>query len=157
MSSDFDKKIVVLIVEPGEHPSLQSIDNTLETLQKIVGGNIEALYPYSDEVALICNETGKMENLPLNRAVYSEESREMIDIMAGTFIVCGLTEDNFGGLTPDLSAKYSKLFHMPEVFVRTNDGIIAIPQKPSIVKQLHKRTKTAEPSKNPNKERPPEL
>ncbi len=40
-----------------------------ETLQAAVGGDIQAVYPYEDPVALICNEEGKLMGLPLNRAL----------------------------------------------------------------------------------------
>ena len=153
-----EKQIAALVVEPGEYPELKTIDNTLESLQSIVEGNIQAMYPYTDEVALICNEDGKIVGLDLNRAVYSETGHEMIDIVAGTFIVVGLCEEDFASLSPTQAEKYSKMFHMPEVFVRLNDEILAIPQKPSVVKALHKQHNTAKnTSKTKDKERPPEL
>ena len=34
---------------------------------------IEAIYPYEDPVALVCNEEGKLEGLPLNRALRDED------------------------------------------------------------------------------------
>ena len=51
---------------------------TLEAMQSLVEGDIEEYMPFEDEVAIICNEEGKMNGLPLNRAVYSEpENVEM--------------------------------------------------------------------------------
>ena len=32
-----------------------------------------AIYPYEDPVALVCNEEGKREGLPLNRALRDED------------------------------------------------------------------------------------
>lgn len=153
-----EKQIVALVVEQGEYPELKTIDNTLKSLQSIVGGNIQAIYPYTDKVALICNEDGKIAGLDLNRAVYDEANHEMIDIMTGTFIVVGLGEEDFASLLPEQAEKYSKMFHMPEVFVRLNDEILAIPQKPSVVKELQKQHNPAKNiSKTKDKERPPEL
>ena len=36
--------------------------------------------PYDDDVAIICNEEGKMRGLPLNRAVYVQDNdkKEMV-------------------------------------------------------------------------------
>lgn len=65
-------QIRVLLVKPGESPKATMIGNTLEDMQKAVGGYIESLMPFDDEVALICNEEGKIEGLPLNRAIYKE-------------------------------------------------------------------------------------
>ena len=56
-----DSTIAVLIVEPGKKPYVKEIDSGLESLQHEVGGYIEAIYPYEDPVALVCNEEGKLE------------------------------------------------------------------------------------------------
>ncbi len=105
----------VLVVEPMKKPYLKDIDSGLHSLQQEVGGYIEAIYPYEDLVGLVCNEEGKMERLPLNRAIYSK-SGEMFDIIAGTFLIVGLSEDNFSELSDKLAEKYAKLFESPELF-----------------------------------------
>ena len=51
-----------------------------------------------DSVALVCNEEGKLEGLPLNRALRDEDG-DIYDVVAGTFLVVGLTDDSFGSLT----------------------------------------------------------
>lgn len=54
--------------------------NELRTLQQLVGGDMQAVYPWSkDDVALICNDSGKVDGLPLNRSL------EDYDIIAGNF------------------------------------------------------------------------
>lgn len=111
----------VLIVEPEKAPRVEEIESGLKSLQTIVGGNIEAVYPYEDLVALICNEEGKLLGLPLNRKL------EDYDIIAGTFIICGLSEDDFDSLSPELEEKYREKFRLPEMFVRINGQIVAIP------------------------------
>lgn len=70
--------IKVLIVEPGKEPREAEIENTLSAQQAVVGGMIEAIYPWDDPVGLICNEEGKLMGLPLNRSL------EGYDIIAGT-------------------------------------------------------------------------
>ena len=52
---------------------MKEIDSGLESLQHEVGGYIEAIYPYEDPVALVCNEEGELEGLPLNRALRDED------------------------------------------------------------------------------------
>ena len=65
-------KISVLLVEPNKYPKMIEIDDTLEAMQAVVGGDIEEYMPFEDEVAIICNEEGKLIGLPPNRAVYAE-------------------------------------------------------------------------------------
>jgi hypothetical protein len=112
----------VLVVEPMKKPYMKDIDSGLHSLQREVGGYIEAIYPYEDLVGLVCNEEGKMEGLPLNRAIYSK-SGEMFDIIAGKFLIVGLSEDNFSGLSDKLAEKYAKLFESPELFYSMNGRI----------------------------------
>ena len=71
-------KISVLLIEPNKYPKMIEIDDTLEAMQKVVGGDIEEYMPFDDDVAIICNEEGKVNGLPPNRAVYAEpEAVEM--------------------------------------------------------------------------------
>lgn len=48
----------ILIIEPGQAPYEQSISGGLAAMQAVVGGPIEAVYPYDDPVALICHDRG---------------------------------------------------------------------------------------------------
>ena len=65
-------KISVLLVEPNKYPKMGEIDDTLEAMQEVVGGDIEEYMPFEDEVAIVCHEEGKLIGLPPNRAVYAE-------------------------------------------------------------------------------------
>ena len=114
----------VLIVEPEKAPRMANITGDLNSLQQVVGGYIEAVYPYDDPVAIVCHEEGKLIGLPLNRKL------EDYDIIAGTFIVCGLGEEDFDSLTPELAEKYREKFADPEIFMKMGNRIVAIPVKP---------------------------
>ena len=114
----------VLIVEPEKSPRMANIRGDLESLQNAVGGYIEAVYPYDDPVAIVCHEEGKLIGLPLNRKL------EDYDIIAGTFIVCGLGEEDFDSLSPELTEKYREKFADPEIFMKMGNRIVAIPIKP---------------------------
>ena len=105
---------------------MKEIDSGLESLQHEVGGYIEAIYPYEDPIALVCNEEGKLEGLPLNRALRDEDG-DIYDVVAGTFLVVGLTDDSFGSLTVEQMQKFSDHFKVPEQFVKLGDKIVAIP------------------------------
>lgn len=102
-------KMTVLLVKPGMEPEVVDIDSGLESLQEAVGGDIAATYPYEDPVAIICNDNGKIMNLPWNRAL-RDENGEIYDIIAGNFLIVGLTEEDFGSLSDELIEKYRSLF-----------------------------------------------
>lgn len=114
----------VLMVEPHKNAYEAEIGNDLKSMQKAVGGSIEAAYFFEEPVALVCNEEGKINGLELNRSVRNEDN-EIMDIVAGTFFICGLSEDNFDSLSPELMDKFKKQFLNPEIFMKTSDGIIS--------------------------------
>ena len=116
----------VLVVEPGKRPIAKEIETGLEPLQKAVGGLIEAVYPFEEPVAIVCNEEGKLLELPLNRALL-DENGHVYDIIAGTFLVVGLTEDNFGSLDDALLEQFQTRFRQPETFVYVNGHLKVIP------------------------------
>ena len=88
-----EKGMTVVACYPGKTAQVIEIDGSLESMQQFVGGYIEAVYPFDDPVAIICNEEGKLNGLPLNRALYNEDG-EMFDIIAGTFFVCYAPADS---------------------------------------------------------------
>ena len=96
----------------------------LEDLQAVVGGDIQEIQPFEDEVALVCNDAGKMNDLPLNRAVYDANGR-MTDIVAGTFFICDATNmsETFESLSEEQIQKYEKMFREPEHFYKTGSEI----------------------------------
>lgn len=137
----------VLLVQPNAYPKKISVGTELEDLQAMVGGDIEVTYPFEDEVAIILNESGKINGLPLNRAIYTEDG-DMQDIYAGDFLVVGLTEDDFGSLTSEQMQKFEEKFHQPQMFVRMGRSIMAIPVPDDMVKKMEeKAAKPQEKSK----------
>ena len=229
-----DERMRVVLLEPGKLARVTCIGTSLEAMQRAVEGNIEAMYPFDDDVCIVCNEEGKLEGRQLNRAIreeykiedmsyadlaarfreaerdssdnhltgyivftedsfnesYPEEARtyavssnnkafqpnmggysiyasavdgsdpmvrleqymaaekggndgwkiercyikergtEILDIIAGTFFVCGVGEENFIGLTEEQAKRYSELFKYPEHFYRNNGNIEAVSYKP---------------------------
>lgn len=126
-----------LIVEQLKAPYVKEIGEELEDLQHEVGGYIEVIYPFEDEVAIICNEEGKVNGLELNRAMRGDDG-EIYDIIAGKFLVVGLTEENFGSLTLEQITKYSEMFKTPEMFLMRGGQITAIPITPSVYEPVQK-------------------
>ena len=115
----------VLLIEPMKEPCEAQIEPGLESLQRAVAGDIEALYPFRDSVALIVNEEGKLNHLPLNRAL-RDEGGEIYDILAGNILVVGLGPENFTDLPAALMQKYKAFFKDPEQFMAFGNKIIAV-------------------------------
>lgn len=227
--------IDVVLVEPGKLARPAKIPATLQGMQAMVQGSIEAIYPYEERVCIVCNVEGKLEGMPLNRAIYTYEdhqvdmsygelaakfraqersgtgqhmlgyivftedsflepyteeqrtyvvssdnkafkpnmggysiyansldgvdkmvrleaymaaehggkngwkvercytevqTREMFDIIAGTFFICDCSGESFGSLSEDQLKKYTEMFKQPERFLQINDEIVALPYSP---------------------------
>jgi len=118
----------VVIVEPKKKPTVQNIDDGLEAMQKIVGGTIQAIYPFEEPIALICNDEGKLLNLPLNRAL-RDNAGCVYDIVAGTFFLCAAPSDsdNFASLTEEQTQTCLKRFAVPEQFIQVGDAVFVLP------------------------------
>lgn len=115
-----NQKIKVVYVEPGKTASVRLIDKGLESYQKIVGGLIEQFCPYDAPIAIICNEEGKIEGLQMNRAI-KDKTGEVLDIIAGTFFICGLGEEEYCSIPDGLCIKYHDMFYNPEYFMRIDN------------------------------------
>ena len=107
----------VLIVEPGKHPREVEIPHTLSAMQEVVGGYIQATYPFDDPVALVCDEEGMLKNKDFNRYVCEGCA------ILGTFFICGLGVEDFSDLSDDLMKKYKERFYAPEALIKTPAGI----------------------------------
>ena len=118
----------VVVVEPKKKPMVQDVGSDLKSMQKIVGGSIQAIYPFDEPVVLICNEEGKLLNLPLNRALRNDEG-EVYDIISGTFFVCAAPPDSdrFEGLTDQQVKTYIERFATPEMFLNVDGDLFVLP------------------------------
>lgn len=120
-----DKVITVIACYPGKEAQVVNLTGGLKGMQQFVGGYIEAIYPFSDPVAIIANAEGKCNGLELNRALYTERG-ELYDIIAGPMFICGLGEEDFVSLQDDLLEKYLEKFRHPQVFIKIGKDIAAI-------------------------------
>ena len=118
----------VVVVEPKKKPMVQDISPDLKSMQRIVGGSIQAVYPFEEPVALIANEDGKLMNLPLNRALRDDRGN-VYDIISGTFFVCAAPpdSDHFAGLTDQQVKTYMERFAMPEMFLDVGGDLFVLP------------------------------
>lgn len=227
------KTISVVLVEPGKLARVADIDASLEGLQKIVKGDIAPFYPFEEQVCIVCNDEGKINGMPLNRAVYAEpeqidmtygelcksfreaedcgqhmlgyivftedsfdrpysersrtyavssnnkafqsgmggysiygscldgtdpcvrlegymasekggengwkiercytkeQTKEMIDIIAGPCFICDCSGESFGSLSEEQQRKYTEMFRKPEHFFMMGEAIKAVPYTPN--------------------------
>ena len=126
----------VLVVEPGMLPYEKEI-NGLHEMQAVVGGYIEAIYPYEEMVAIVCNDEALLMDVPFNRSVEGGYGG-----VFGTFFVCGLSEDNFCSLTPEQMDFFKEKFKHAEILLGVKDGntpitlkVNAMPHMPNHGKQ----------------------
>ncbi len=102
--------IRVLIVKPMKDPYAEYVKNDLKTLQEIVGGDIEIVPNSKDNTLLICNEYGKIDMLPVNRAL--KHIDKIVDIVAGDFIIAGDGGEDFCSLTEEQCKEYSEKYEI---------------------------------------------
>lgn len=93
--------ISALIKRPGEIPRHVNVSNSLEALQKNVEGYIETITIASDMV-IICNEEGRLRNLPYNCTICDVD-------LVGPIMIVGKDGDEFSDL-PVKWGEMKKLF-----------------------------------------------
>ena len=94
-------KIGVIIKEPGRVPRHVNISDTLENLQKTVGGYIETVTLCSDLV-VICDEEGRIKGKPHCCNIGGVD-------FCGTVILAGVDGDEFTDI-PCAFADFKRLF-----------------------------------------------
>ena len=102
----------VIIVKPFTNPYVANIKGDLESMQKIVGGYIEAVYPFDDEeIALVCNEEGKLDGLQPNRFILNRNTG-VCDYICGDFFLYSAPaySENFESMPDNLIQKYIDKF-----------------------------------------------
>ena len=119
------EKLKVLVIEPMNKPYVKEIDSSLESLQHEVGGYIQVVYPWAEMCGLVCDEEAKLNGKELNRALRDEDGH-VYDVVAGTFLIVGLGEEDFISMTDEQIQKYSKIFAVPEIFMRVGDRLLVL-------------------------------
>ena len=92
----------VLIVEPRKRPREAEIDGSLESMQKTVGGYLQAIYSFEDEIALVCDDESKLKS----DTEWNRMLPETGDIIKGTFFIAGLGAEDF---TEDIYQKTAQI------------------------------------------------
>lgn len=128
------KEMQVLLVRPGEYAERVKIDGSLKSMQNIVGGLIEVVYPWEERAAIVCNDEALLLGMQPNRFV-----PEIHSPIFGPFFVCGLGDEDLIGLTEEQLDRYGKMFHFPQLIEISEIGCLvteywpeelALPQGP---------------------------
>lgn len=109
-----ENMIKVLVCKVGMGAALREIPNDLYEFQKLVDGYIEEYRPFEDDVAIVCNEEGKMMCEP-NRRINNYDG-SLLDVIFGDFFICGVDdgEGEFTDIPEDLIDKYKVMMDRKE-------------------------------------------
>lgn len=138
MSDEPAEKITVIYVRPGKIPQIVEMEDSLPAMQQMVGGMIEEYMPFysaEDEriqdVALICNDEGKVRRMMPNRTIYGEND-ERLDVICGDFFLCyaPIESERFLSMPEDLQQVFYEKFYYPELFYETESGIVGRKYEP---------------------------
>lgn len=124
-----ERKIKVVLLEPGKLARTVEINASLEGMQSVVGGLIEPFYPFEEQVSIVCNEESKINGMRPNRSVKNDEG-VMIDFIFGPAFLCDCRGESLDSLSNEQIDRYSKMFRYPEHLVKLNDTLIGVPFNP---------------------------
>ena len=124
-----EKKIKVVLLEPGKLARATEIDASLAGMQKVVDGLIEPFYPFAEQVCIVCNEEGKINGMRPNRSV-KDDRGVMVDFIFGPAFLCDCRGARLGSLSDEQIDRYTKMFCYPEHLVRLNRTLLGIPYHP---------------------------
>lgn len=143
------ERISVIVCRPGERATIEEIDDSLESMQNLVGGYVEEYQPFHDpndprvdDVTIYCSEEGKINRLPPCRAIEDEDGH-LLDVIAGPFFICfaPLASETIQSLPEDLEQRFKEKFELPERFSMTKDGIEAVRYDPEKAEKKHDYTR----------------
>ena len=103
------RHLVVMIRADGTVETVEVGEEiTLHRLQVLVGGYIETVsprFPVSDELVMLCDEEGKLKEMPVNELASACAYLLEGDCLAGDVIILSVDNEDFVGLTdPQASA-----------------------------------------------------
>ena len=75
-------------------------------------------------------EKGGEKGWKIERCFTQEQTREMVDIIAGPCFICDCSGESFGSLNEEQQRRYCEMFKRPEHFFMMGDTIKAVPYTP---------------------------
>lgn len=115
----------VIICEPFKLARVADIKNDLDEFYKLIDCDyVETVYPFKDDVCIICDDEGKLKRKEFSRPLRSDGV--IYDIIAGTFIITGINEDDFCSLTDSQLETYLEMFKYPEEMMVIDGQIVGL-------------------------------
>lgn len=115
-------EVRVVIVRPEEHPQVLM----MEDVNTWFGGVFIQIPAYTQDTVILAPE--QKEGLTLNRGLFDSGQSQMRQIVAGDFLICGVSEDgSFRSLTDQETYLYLERFRQPEKFLTAGNVIFCIP------------------------------
>ena len=101
-------EIRVLLIKPGENPSVVEVEDRLKSHQELVDGYIKMVH-LTQDVALLCNEEGKIREMKPNRHFNLPFFK---DIVCGNIVIVGINNETgeFDSLTAEQVAHFTDVF-----------------------------------------------
>ncbi len=96
----------VLLVCCEKEPRIVNILHELSELQRLVGGMIEVVEPFDDDIALVCDENSRSGEKPVNRVINDHME------ICGDFFLCGYGETGLEDMPEAKIFKYASMFSL---------------------------------------------
>lgn len=138
-----------IVCRPMERAVVMEIGDDLKSMQEVVDGMIEEYMPFYDEkdprvedIAIVCDDEGKMKHATMNRAVLDDKGN-IQDIIAGPFFICyaPIDSEKFQSLPKDLEDKFEEKFRYPEMFFQGDKGLYTEKYDPGLSMPEHEEAR----------------
>jgi hypothetical protein len=105
------KNISVLSVKVGEEPAMISVPNTLEVLQKLVGGHIQTVQ-VTDDILLVIDEEGMLKERPVNFAtgIRKGSGVQWLHAIHGDVLFVSVMGEDFTSLDKEQAQRVKAMF-----------------------------------------------
>ena len=116
--------------EPGKKAYEKEIGTELEDYYSELNCQcVQAIYPYEDLVAIVCDDEGKLNSSEPNRTICDDKGN-IVDIIFGSFFICDCSTTEFASLPEDMIQKYKEKFLLPERFCKIGNAIVGSQYNP---------------------------
>lgn len=105
----------------------------------IYGSSVDGSDPMIRLEAYMAAEKGGKDGWKVERCFLEERSREIMDVIAGTCFICGLSDGEPVSLTGEQAKRYMTKFRYPERITFSGSQIVAIPYDPRIQQRRQER------------------
>ena len=116
-------KITVLVKQPGKSARVSEIENTLQSFQEVVEGNLEAvplsydvLLSHIPDICALCNDEGKINKMKANFLI-GNIWNGCYDVICGPVVFAGVEGEETVSLTEKQISMIKKTIKANEVLV----------------------------------------